>query len=178
MKKVIIGYNQEGKTQHDKDSWEKLRILDFAVQEYKQHFTNEIDMFLFEQNPYSYAVSQVRLLNPAAEVLQLSAEAICGLYHFKLDVLKSLSETYLKMDIKLSFSKGMFDISNAVDFNIYCATEEQITRYNDALELVKVITEMRNKYNEHGTHINAESIYKYISTDGVVMQPSLYFIQS
>ncbi len=176
MKKIKISYDQEAKQQHEKLSWEKLQMLGKAVEEYKNTFGDILDFQLFEKSFFDFSISEIRKRNPGAEPLQLCDDQIAKLYNYDLSKLKSLTETYSHLATPLKFSKGLFDVDDSLDFNIYTENEAENQRFNDAKTLIDALTTLRSKDNT-GTHINGINIYKWIATDGENMFPALYYVK-
>jgi hypothetical protein len=176
MKKIKISYDQEAKQQHERLSWEKLQILGKAVEEYKNIVGEIVDFQLFEKNFFDYAIKEIRSKNLGAEPLNLSDDQIANLYKYDLSKLKSLTETYSHLGTPLKFNKGLFDIDDTIDFNIYTENEAENERYNQAKVLIDALSTLRLK-DDTGTHINGINIYKYIATDGENMFPALYYVK-
>ena len=178
MKKIKLQLDYEAQRLHLQSSYSKMQILNNAVADFNMQFDEVMDVQLFAENFYDYAINKIRTDNPAVAPLNLSDAKVADLFEKDLTYLKDLTSVYKSNPIELKYDKGTFVVDDSKDYFVYASTPDELKRYELSMNLIKAVNDLRTESDSRFS-LNGEIIWKWIeaNTEGTAYQPTLFYIK-
>lgn len=167
IEKIKIGINQNQLDYDTKLYFENKEILYQATNEYQKLMGEQPNLKTFIKGFIACAVSVINERHPEALALGLSQQKLFDLFGYntqKLEALEGQYNTALQTEPKES------------DYYIYAENEQEIKRYNQALQLC----EAWNTLNENTPQIMARNKYIHYTNamSNLPLIPSIEFIKN
>jgi hypothetical protein len=145
--RIRVGYNDAEAYNHQTQSNLKLEVLQEAVAEFKKQTNGDIDdLAEFEAGFYDYTLSYIKAKHKGGAVLGLHDEQFINLYGYNFDLLKTIEAKYYTQLGSIKIFKNIASVDESLDFGIYCENEREVEKYEAVTELIKVATNIYDRY--------------------------------
>ena len=167
IEKIKIGIHQNQFDYDTKLYYENKEFLYSATTAYQAIFGEMPNLKTFVKGFVAYAVNTIKERHPEALALGLSQQKLFDLFGYntqKLEALEGLYNTALQTEPKES------------DYYIYAENEQEIKRYNQALQLCHAW----NTLNENTPQIMARNKYIHYTQamSNLPLVPSIEFVKN